>query len=178
MLRIKWLVVAAACGSLSAGVALGASQPSETTPATADFQGNLVSEEQRSCDANHQEFRARFEGIQTSSDPRFAGAMEVRARSVVNTTNGYGRVAGKLVIRDQATGQVKFRGTYVGVAEPDGGTEGLLTGRTTGPESVRVLSNFNVQSDETTGSIVGEAGKDSQAGQFQDPLVLTNGCDD
>jgi hypothetical protein len=176
MLRIKWLVVAAACGSLSAGVALGAAQSPETTPVTADFEASLVSQKQRACDANHLKFRLRFEGTQTSSDARLAGALKARVRSVVNTNNGYGYTAGKVVIRDQATGRAKFRGAVVGVLEPDGGTEGFLTGRTVGRQSVRLFANFNVQQDLTTGVIKGEFGKDGQAGPFQDPAVLTNAC--
>ena len=176
MLRIKWLVVAAACGSLSAGVALGAAQSPETTPVTADFEASLVSQKQRACDANHLKFRLRFEGTQTSSDARLAGALKARVRSVVNTNNGYGYTAGKVVIRDQATGRAKFRGAVVGVLEPDGGSEGFLTGRTVGRPSVRLFANFNVQQDLTTGVIKGEFGKDGQAGPFQDPAVLTNAC--
>jgi hypothetical protein len=41
-----------------------------------------------------------------------------------------------------------------------------------------VFANYNAQFDPTTGSLVGEAGKDSQTGQVQDPQVLTNACDD
>jgi hypothetical protein len=176
MLRIKWLAIAAACGSLSAGVALAASQSSETTPVTADFEASLVAQAQRACDANHLQFRLRFEGSQTSSDPRLTGDLEARVRSVVNTQNGYGYTAGDVVIRDQATSRAKFRGAAVGVLQPDGGTEGFLTGRTIGPASVRLLANFNVQQDLTTGAITGELGTDSQTGELQDPAVLTNAC--
>jgi hypothetical protein len=176
MLRIKWLVVAAACGSLSAGVALGASHSSETMPVTADYQLSTVSEKVRACDAHHQEVRIRFEGSQTSSDPRLAGSVEIRVRSVVNTSNGYGRDAGKSVLRDQATGKVKLRARFVGVVEPHG-DEGFIIGRTTGPASVRLLANYNAQRDPTTGDLVGELGQDSQTGQPQDPGVFTNACD-
>lgn len=98
MLRTKWLVVAAACCSLSVGVALGASQSSETTPVTADFEASLVAQKQRTCHADQQEFRVRFEGSQTSSDPRLTGALEARVRSVINTSNGYGNASGRAVI--------------------------------------------------------------------------------
>jgi hypothetical protein len=178
MLRIKWLVAAVACGSLSAGVALGASQSSQTTPVTANFEASLVAQKQRTCDADHQEFRVRFEGSQTSSDPRLTGALEARVRSVINTTNGYGNTSGRVVIRDQATGRVKFHGPVIGILEPDGGTEGFLSGRTTGPVSVRLFANFNLEQDQATGAIVGELGQDSQTGQFQDPALLTNACRD
>lgn len=145
---------------------------------TASFEARLVAQKQRVCDANHLQFRVTFEGRQTSSDSRLTGDLKARVRSVVNTQNGYGHTAGKVVIRDQATNRAKFRGKVVGVLEPDGGTEGFLTGRTIGPASARLLANFNVQQDQTTGAITGELGKDSQTGAFQDPAVLTGACGD
>lgn len=173
---IRWLAVAAAAGSFSAGAAVAASQSGETSPVTADFQASLVSQRERQCDANHVKFRLRFEGSQTSSDPRLTGDLVARVRSVVNTQNGYGFTTGKVRITDGATGQPKFHGRIAGVLEPDGGAEGFLTGRTTGPSSMRLLANFNVQQNQTTGAITGEFGKDTQSGASQDPAVLTNAC--
>jgi hypothetical protein len=63
------------------------------------------------------------------------------------------------------------------VLEPDG-DQGFITGRTTGPASVRLFANYNAKRDPTTSAIVGELGQDSQTGQFQDPAVLTNACRD
>ena len=60
--------------------------------------------------------------------------------------------------------------------EPDGGSEGLLSGRTVGPNSMRLLANFNVQQDESSGALTGELGKDSQTGASQDPAILTDAC--
>ncbi len=143
---------------------------------TADFQAGVVSQKQRQCDANHMNFRVKFEGTQTSADARLSGKLTIRVVSVVNTQNGYGYTRAKVRVSDAATGKPKVHGVALGVIEPDGGSEGLLSGRTVGPNSMRLLANFNVQQDQSTGALTGEIGKDSQTGAAQDPAILTNAC--
>ena len=176
MVSTRWLAIAAAAGSFSAGAAIAASQPGETSAVTADFQAQVVSQQQRQCDADHLKFRVVFEGTQSSSDPRLTGNLEALTRTVVNTQNGYGYTRAKVRLTDPATGRPKFHGIAVGVIEPDGGSEGLLTGRTTGPNAMRLVANFNLQQDATTGALTGELGNDTQTGASQDPAVLTNAC--
>ena len=176
MLSFRWLAIGAGVASFTAGAAIAASQSSETTAVTADFQAAVVSQKQRQCDANHMKFRVKFEGTQTSADARLSGKLTVRAVSVVNTQNGYGHVRAKVRVSDAATGKPKLHGLAIGVIEPDGGSEGLLRGRTVGPKSMRLLANFNVQQDASTGALTGEFGKDSQTGDSQDPAILTNAC--
>ena len=177
MLRIKYLMLPTAVVSLSAGVAIGAAQSSETTPVTADFRASPVSVKQRPCDATHTKFRVAFEGSQTSTDARLTGDLKARVRSVVNTQSGYGHTSGKVRIRDTASGRLKFRGRLVGVLEPGGGVEGFLSGRSFGRPSVKLLANFNAQQD-ATGAITGELGKAGQTGQLQDPAILSRACRD
>jgi len=172
----RLFAIGVAVAAASVGVAMAASRPAETTPVTADFRAALTSQQQRACSENHTKFRLTFEGSQTSSDPRLVGALEAKVRSVVNTDNGYGSTEGFVLIRDSATGRLKFHGRVVGVLEPDGGAEGFLMGRTIGEGSVRLLANFNLQQDQTTGAISGEFGKDTQSGPLQDPAILTNAC--
>jgi hypothetical protein len=168
--------VAAAAGSISAGVAFAASDSAETSALTADFHASPTAQRQRQCDVSHVRFRVRFEGSQTSSDPRLSGTLVARVRSVVDTTNGYGYTEGRVRISDASTGRPKFNGHVVGVLAPDGDAEGLLTGRTVGRDSAQVIANFNVRQDQSTGEITGELGKDTQSGAFNDPAVVTNGC--
>lgn len=176
MRRITWLLAPIAAVSLAAGVAVAGSQSSETTPVTADFQAALVKQKERTCDSSHSEFRVRFEGSQTSSDPRLTGDLEAKVRSVVNTQTGWGSTFGTITVREAGGGQPKFHGQVVGVLEPDGGSEGFLAGRTVAKPHVHLLANFNVQQDPETGAITGEFGKDSQSGPSQDPAILTNAC--
>ena len=175
-MSFRWLAIGAGVASFTAGAAIAASQSAETTAVTADFQAAVVSQKERQCDANHTKFRVKFEGTQTSSDARLSGKLTIRAVSVVNTQNGYGHVRAKVRVSDAATGKPKVHGLAIGVIEPDLGSEGLLRGRTVGPNSMRLLANFNVQQDATTGALTGELGKDSQTGDSQDPAILTNAC--
>jgi hypothetical protein len=176
MRRIRWFLAPVAAVSLAAGAAVAGPQSSETTPVTAEFQANLVQQRERACDASHSTFRLKFEGTETSSDPRLAGDLEARVRSVVNTETGWGRTTGKVVVRDAATGHPKFHGRVVGVIEPDGGVEGFLEGRTVGRPHMRLFANFNATQSQQTGAITGEFGKDSQSGGSEDPALLTNAC--
>jgi len=176
MLSFRWLAIGAGVASFSAGAAIAGSQSGETTAVTADFQAAVVSQKQRQCDASHMKFRVKFEGTQTSADPRLSGKVTIRAVSVVNTQNGYGYTRAKVRVRDAATGNPKLHGLAVGVIEPDGGSEGLLSARTVGPNSMRLLANFNVSQDAASGALTGEFGKDSQTGAAQDPAILTNAC--
>jgi hypothetical protein len=176
MRRIAWLATPIAVASMVAGIAVAGSTSSETTPVTADFEANLVKVKERPCDSSHSEFRLKFEGSQTSSDPRLTGDLVAKVRSVVNTQTGWGYTLAKVKVSEPGGGPVKFRGRVIGVLEPDGGTEGFLAGRTVGRPKVKLLANFNVQQDPQTGAITGEFGKDSQTGASQDPAILTNAC--
>jgi hypothetical protein len=173
MRRIRWFLVPVAATSLAAGVALAASQSSETTPVTAEFQASLVKEKSRACDASHSVFRGVFKGTETSDDARLSGDLTVRVRSVANNETGWGRTTGKVVVRDSDSGNPKLQGHVVGVLEPDGGVEGFLRGRTVARPHAQLFANFNAQQDQT-GALTGEFGTDS--GGSDDPAILTNAC--
>lgn len=104
------------------------------------------------------------------------GDLTVRFRSVVNTTTGWGRSSGKVIVRAPGGGKPKFQGHAVTVLEPDGGGEGFLTGRTVAKPHVQLLANFNIQQNPQTGAITGELGKDTLSGASKDPAILTNAC--
>jgi hypothetical protein len=174
--RTRWLAAAAAAGAFSAGVAVAASSAPETTAVTADFHASVTAQRQRQCDVDHTLFHVRFAGSQTSSDPRLAGDLTVRVKTVVDTKTGYGETRGQVRISDASTGRPKFNGHVVGVLAPGGDVEGLLTGHTVGPNSARLIANFNVTQDPSTGAVTGELGKDTQSGAVKDPAVLTNAC--
>src|SRR6185436_156758 len=150
-------------------------QSSETTPFTADFQASVAKQTQRSCDAAHTAFRVLFKGTLTSTDPRLAGDLTVRVRSVANNETGWGRTTGKVIVRETGTHKPKFGGHVVGVIEPDGQVEGFLRGTTVAKPHAKVFANFNVQQDAQTGAVTGEIGKESLSG-MQDGAILTNAC--
>jgi hypothetical protein len=176
MHKTRWLAGAVAAGAVSAGVAFAASSSPGTSAVTADFHASITAQRQRQCDADHTLFHVRFAGSQTSSDPRLTGDLTARVRTVLDTRTGYGDTRGRVRISDASTGRPKFNGLVVGVLAPGGDVEGLLTGRTVGPNAARLIANFNIKQDPSTGAVTGELGKDTQGGAVKDPAVLTYAC--
>ena len=181
----KWLAVAITVGFVSTGVAVAGPRSSETTQVQGRFHAALVNEpKQRQCDRHHVRVTATYRGDQRSNDRRLRGEIEIRAESVINTDNGWGRTSGSVVLRRPRSGRVKFRGEFVGVVEPDRGAEGFITGQTFGRRPVRLFANFNADQDIYTSAISGEFGNDSQVDgpyaphEDQDPAVLTDACFD
>jgi hypothetical protein len=179
----RWLVAVVAVGSISTGVAIAGSGKSETTKVMGKFEVHAVGKlKQHQCAFQHVRTKARFEGEQTSSDSRLTGHLEIKARSVVNTDNGYGRSEGTFVLRQTYSPGASFRGEFQAVLEPDGGGEGFLTAETGGKHSLHLLANFNF--DQTSPrDLSGEFGTDSQMNspyseEDQDPAILTNACFD
>ena len=179
----RWLAVAIAAGSITTGVAIAGSGKSETTAVMGSFEVTQVGKaKQRQCDAKHVRIKTRFEGEQSSSDPRLTGHLEIKARSVVSTENGYGRSKGTFVLRQTYSPGASFRGEFVAVLEPDGGGEGFLTAESRGKHPLHLLANFNF--DQTSrGHLSGEFGTDTQLNspyseENQDPAILTNACFD
>ena len=176
----RWVAVVLAVGSISTGVAIAHGGSSETKQVMGEFEAALDKNKQQPCDANHVRLRLRFKGTQTSTDERLAGDLEVKAESVVNTDNRWGRTEGQVVVKDaDRPHRTKFRGKFVGVVEPDGGAEGFILGRT--KDGARLFANFNADQDPDNGSIKGEFGQDSQGSPYtpfedQDPAVLTDAC--
>jgi hypothetical protein len=179
----RWLAVLIAVGSISTGVAIAGSGNSETKQVMGTFKVEAVGKvKEHRCDAKHVRTKARFEGDQVSSDSRLTGRLEIKARSVVSTENGWGRSKGTFVLRQTYTPGASLRGEFVAVLEPDGGGEGFLTAESRGRHPLHLLANFNF--DETSpGHLSGEFGKDSQldspySEEDQDPAILTNACFD
>jgi len=146
---------------------------------TADVQGKP---KPRPCDAKHMRTKLRFEGTQTSDHPRLTGRLEIKAVSVVNTENGWGRSKGTFVLRQTYSPGASFRGEFVAVLEPDGGGEGFLIAQSRGKHPLHLLANFNFE-ETSPGHISGEFGTDSQldspySEEDQDPAILTNACFD
>lgn len=97
MLKTRYAVPAAvaAAALIAAGVAAAHSQWTQSTQAAAaDFTATSVSQTRsNTCtgsDGTYQDTTATYTGTATSSDPRLNGPLEIRARSVVNTTEQLG----------------------------------------------------------------------------------------
>ena len=126
-LALLGLIVAAALSA--AGVAAARGRTTSVQAASATFTATDVSQlSQVTCSVTggdtFQATRAVYTGEATSSDPRLAGALRIRAWSLVDTTNGVGHVFGVFHIRGTGT---RAHGT-LNAALSDGKASGLARG--------------------------------------------------
>ena len=125
-LALVGLVVVAALSVV--GVA-AARKPTSVQAASATFDATTVSNEsQVTCTVTggdtFQATKATYTGTSLSSDPRLAGALTIRAWSLVDTTNGVGHVFGRFRIKGSGT---QAHGTLNG-AIANGEASGIARG--------------------------------------------------
>jgi hypothetical protein len=121
------LLVAAALAA--AGVAAARGNGPSVQAASATFDATTVSQKyQATCSVNggdaFQATRATYTGAAASTDPRLAGALTIRAWSLVDTTNGVGHVYGIFHIKGAGT---RAHGT-LNAALSDGKASGIARG--------------------------------------------------
>ena len=126
-LALLGLFVAAALAA--AGVATAHRGAPSVQSVSATFNATTVTQRYlTTCSVNggdtFQATRAVYTGEATSSDPRLAGALRIRAWSLVDTTNGVGHVFGVFHIRGTGT---RAHGT-LNAALSDGKASGLARG--------------------------------------------------
>ncbi len=125
-LALGGLVVVAALSVV--GVA-AARKPTSVQAASATFAASTVSNKsQVTCSVTggdtFQATKATYQGTSVSSDPRLAGALTIRAWSLVDTTNGVGHVFGQFRIKGPGT---QAHGTLNG-AVANGEASGIARG--------------------------------------------------
>jgi hypothetical protein len=130
-----WVLAAAVCIALAAaGLAAAHRGATAVQSATATFDATSVSNEyQVTCTVTggdtFQATRATYTGTATSTDPRLAGALTVRAWSLVDTSNGVGHVYGIFRIKGTNAGA---HGT-LNAALSNGNASGIARGFVRGP---------------------------------------------
>ncbi len=118
-----------AAALVSVGVAAAHGRAPSVQSASATFDATSVTQKyQATCSVNggdsFQATRAIYSGTSTSTDPRLAGALTIRAWSLVDTTNGVGHVYGIFRIVGSGT---RAHGT-LNAALSDGKASGLARG--------------------------------------------------
>ena len=126
-LALLGLIVAVALSA--AGVAAARGRTTSVQAASATFNAPTVSNvSQVTCSVTggdtFQATRATYKGTVASADPRLAGALTVRAWSLVDTTNGVGHVYGRFYIKGAGT---RAHGT-LNAALADGKASGIARG--------------------------------------------------
>lgn len=108
-----------------------------------------------------------YEGTATG-DPRLAGKITIRTKTVVNLTNGYGWTRGHVALRD-ADGKLKAKAQLIAVNSQRGVLNGFLNGRVKG--AGHLLANFSAAFNATGTSLTGELG----SGAAQNTAIVTSG---
>jgi hypothetical protein len=155
-LALLGLIVAAA---LSAAGVAAARKPTSVQAASATFAAQNVSRlSQVTCSVTggdtFQATKAIYTGTSSSSDPRLAGALTIRAWSLVDTTNGVGHVFGDFRIKGPGT---RAHGTLNG-AIANGEASGIARGfvrNQWGRIVASMGSTFNPNTGFSTGSLGG-----------------------
>ena len=151
------LVVALALSA--AGVAAARGRTTSVQAASATFTATTVSNmSQVTCSVTggdtFQATIATYTGASLSSDPRLAGALRIRAWSLVDTTNGVGHVFGQFHIKGAGT---RAHGT-LNAALADGKASGIARGYVRhqwGRIVASLGSDFSPNTGFSTGSLGG-----------------------
>ncbi len=151
------LIVAVALSA--AGVAAARGRTTSVQAASATFNAPTVSNKsQVTCSVTggdtFQATIATYTGTSTSVDPRLAGALRIRAWSLVDTTNGVGHVFGRFYIKGAGT---RAHGT-LNAALASGKASGIARGfvrHKWGRIVASLGSDFDPNAGFSTGSIGG-----------------------
>jgi hypothetical protein len=165
--RIGLLGLFVAAALAVAGVAAAHRGAPSVQSVSATFNANTVTQRYlTTCSVNggdtFQATRAIYTGTATSSDPRLAGALTIRAWSLVDTTNGVGHLFGKF--RIEGTGRNLAHGT-VNAAISGGTASGLARGFVRGKWG-HVVASLGATFDPTAGFTSGSIGSSTAGAGF------------
>ena len=164
-LALLGLFVAAALAA--AGVATAHRGAPSVQAVSAEFDATTVTQRYlTTCSVNggdtFQATRAMYTGTATSADPRLAGALTIRAWSLVDTTNGVGHLFGNF--RINGTGRNRAHGT-LNAAISGGTASGLARGFTGGPWG-HLVASLGATFDPTAGFSSGSIGSGTAGAGF------------
>jgi hypothetical protein len=156
--RLSVFVLLAVAALIGAGVAAAHRKAPSVQSVNATFEATTVTQHYlTTCSVNggdtFQATRATYTGAALSSVPQLAGALTIRAWSLVDTTNGVGHLYGTFQIK--GTGRNRAHGT-LNAAISAGTASGIARGFTGGPWGHLVASlgaTFNPTAGFSTGSI-------------------------
>ena len=157
--RLTLLMLFVAAALAAAGVAAARGRAPSVQAASATFTAQNVSTRyQTTCTVaggdTFQATRAVYTGTASSDDPRLAGALTIRAWSLVDTTNGVGHVFGRFHIKGTGT---RAHGT-LNAALADGKASGIARGfvrRQWGHIVASLGSTFDPNTGFSSGSLGG-----------------------
>lgn len=182
MRKVVGAAVAVALVGSGAALAASGGQPATTKPVMATFTAAPSPKSNtKTCtggDGTYHVTQGNYIGTITSADdPRLNGTIQIRARSVVNTSTGYGFTVGRVHLQNKLTGahgdaDVRAVNTHNGVL--NGFLLGHVNGR--GPHnSAELLANFTAAFNGPGTSLTGQLGGDRATPSPNNPAVLFSG---
>jgi hypothetical protein len=184
MHKFKLFAVAALVTLVASGVAVAKerSNTSKTDPVAATFTAERTKVSEQTCTGSdthtYRVAREEFRGTVTSTDPRLAGTLVVRTKSVIDNTNGFGRTSGTATVLG-TDGKKKASGEFVAVNSERGTLNGVLVGRVKAASATQpagtLIANFRSQFAANGLSFTGELG----AGVGQNTAIVQSfaGCE-
>ncbi len=172
--RLLLIALPVAAAFAATGVAVANAVSSGTQAASATFAATTVSNARlMTCSLNggdtYAATVATYKGTASSSDSRLDGNIAIRARSVVDTTTGLGRVVGVFKISSSSTNTTHG---VIDAAVANGEASGLVTGRVRGPGG-QLVATFAASFDPALGFSSGSLGTGSVTGSG---VVLAGQC--
>jgi hypothetical protein len=164
--RLALLGLVAVAALSPVGVAAARGRATSVQAAGATFAATTVSNiDQVTCSVTggdtFQATVATYTGASSSSDPRLAGALRIRAWSLVDTTNGVGHVFGRFFIRGTGT---RAHGT-LNAALANGKASGIARGFVRHPWG-RIVASLGTTFDPNTGFSTGSLGGSTSGAGF------------
>jgi hypothetical protein len=153
-------LIPASIAVANGGFGLGGSNP---TAVAATFSATQTKTSTRTCTTSDNRTIVVTDGTYTGTaagDATLAGAMTIRARSVVDTTNKVGLVTGQFGI--DTSGQPNARGAFQAVYSA-GQIAGLAAGRA-GASHTALVANLSATFDPSTGFQSGKLGGGTSGG--------------
>ena len=165
--RFALLGVVVAAALTAVGVAAAHRGAPSVQSVTATFDATTVTQHYlTTCSVNggdtFQATRAKYTGTATSADPRLAGALTIRAWSLVDTTNGVGHLYG--TFRIEGGGNQRAHGT-LNAAISGGNASGLARGFVRGKWG-HVVASLGAAFSPTAGFSSGSIGSSTVGAGF------------
>lgn len=187
MHRFKlWIGLAALVALISTGLAVAHGSAKGTQPVSATFTAAPSPDNKtqtcKGVDGTYNITRGTYTGTATSTttppDPRLTGNITIRAKSVVNTTNGYGWTVGQVELRNPASGKLKGKANLSAVNTQNGVLNGFLLGRVHDPGAA-LVANFSAAFSADGKSLSGELGGEATVAPKNSAILFSGtGCED
>jgi hypothetical protein len=184
MRNFRFMALALALVVALAGIAVARSGggADKIEPAQSTFTAAPVKDKTRTCTGSDGEYNithATYRGESVSADPRLAGDLQIKARSVVNLTTGLGFSKGSIKIREDGSRRAKALARFSAVNTQRGKLDGFIRGHVKNTERgrARLLANFSAAFNAEGTELTGEMGSEAPVPPQNSAVLVSGRCD-